>query len=161
MEIKMDMYTLQAIVAVGAVITALATAGAAFFAARSAAATRRSAESTLASRLMEQYAEPQMDQALKRLQEFYTMFPPGNFTKNTIPSKLSAQADEARRKVKYYFLTVYNLKIQGFIGCRTLNIVANVAGLEVLTDIVKPMEMAKPKHANTDWIDKLEKFVKH
>jgi hypothetical protein len=122
---------------------AIATELAAAAAWLSAHATNRAAESQLFSQLMHEYADPSMAHSLRVLREWgdhYGERLAEEFVKQFREGKEDAlRADEARRQVWYYFMTVFRLHEAGLVDKKFVRRVAARSGIERFQQEAEPM----------------------
>jgi len=129
-----------------ATISALGAVGAAIGAFWSANATRKAAEARLLLSFLESYSDPEMLQALRELRQ-WRADKAEDFAKKWRAAMdaldTSAQVvDRARRKVKGYFFHALRLYEAGYTSEHFLREVASVDGVNILYDIVEPLERA-------------------
>ncbi len=130
---------LTATSAVGALCAALASA-------YSARQTRLASEGQLFSDLYAEYGRPEMLKALRILRnwksekgyEFEVVW------KNSLDSRNreAGEVDEARRHVKAYFMRAVRIYQAGYVSKRFVREVCSVDGINILYDVVEPLEYA-------------------
>jgi len=127
-------------------ISALGALGAAVAAWFSARATTRAAEGQLFSAHYAAYGTPEMLRSLRVLRlwkfdqgdEFEVKW------KKALDSgeERAREVDEARRQVRIYFFQALRLYEGGYVSRRFLREIAAVDGINILYDIVEPLEYA-------------------
>lgn len=139
------MSSAEATLVLGA-ISALGVLGAAVAAWLSARATKRAAEAQLFSALYSEYGASDMLRALRILRawrsdqgdEFEV-----EWKRRLDRGDLQAQeVDGARRRVKHYFIHSLRLYEAGYVSKRLLKELGAVDGVNILYDIVEPLEYA-------------------
>ena len=152
----------ETIAIVLAMISALGALGAAIGAWLSARATRSAAEAQLFSRFMEEYGTPQMLTALRTLRNWKAK--QGDEFEEKYRKALGEadpnvhKVEQARRLVKFYFLKALRLYEAGFVTQRFLKEVAAVDGVNILYDIVEPLEYALNPAYNKSKFERLRKI---
>ena len=138
--------TPDSIALVIAAVGAIGAVGAAIGALLSARATQRAAEGQLAVAFLGDYTSPDMLRALRVLRNYRAA--EGDGFEETWRRRLEAadahalEVDQARRKVKGYFLNALRLHEFGYVNERFVGTVASVDGINILYDIVEPLEYA-------------------
>jgi len=127
-------------------VSALGALGAAVAAAASARATRRAAEAQLFATHYAEYGTSEMLRALRVLRawrsdmgdEFEIKW------KRALDSKdeRAHEVGQARRHVKFYFMKALRLYEAGYVSQKFLTELAGVDGINILYDIVEPLEFA-------------------
>jgi len=152
----------QTIMLVLAAVSALGALGAAIGAWRSAQATWSATKAQLFARFMEEYSAPQMLTALRTLRNWKTE--QGDEFEEKYRKALEEAdpnaygVDQARRHVKFYFLKALRLYEAGFVTQRFLKEVATVDGINILYDIVEPLEYALNPAYDKSKFEKLRKI---
>jgi len=134
---------------IGLGLTAISALGALFAAIaawRSARASRDAVEAQLLSNQMEEYGADKMLYALRTLRNWKAdkgdEFE-GKWRKAIETDDQAAQkVDRARRTVKFYFYKALRLYQSGYVSKRFLKDVCAVDGINILYDIVEPLEYA-------------------
>lgn len=152
----------QTITLVLAAVSALGAFGAAIGALLSARSTLSATEAQLFSRFMEEYSAPQMLTALRKLRNWEakhgTKFEE-EYRKGLEKGDPNAhEVDQARRHVKFYFLKALRLYEARLVKQRFLKEVAAVDGINILYDIVEPLEYALNPAYNKSKFDQLRKI---
>lgn len=135
----------------------LFTAFTAFFAWRSAIATQSNTEAQLYARLMEEYRSPQMLKALRTVLNWADDIRGQNLTRkysNALkePDEDVLEVDEFRRLIKGYFLKALRLYEGRYVKEKFLKSIANVYGINILYDIVEPLEFGlNPDFDNSEF----------
>lgn len=143
-------------------LSALGALGAAVAAWRSARATTRAAEAQLFSAHYAAYGEPEMLRSLRVLRQWKS----DNGDEFEVKWKKSLDAnedsahevDQARRKVKFYFFQALRLYEAGYVSKKFLKEVAAVDGVNILYDIVEPLEYALNPRFDSSRFEKLRKL---
>lgn len=138
--------TTQEISLVLTALSAIGALGAAIAAWLSARATKRAAEGHLFSTHYAEYGTPEMLRSLRVLR----LWKSDNGDEFELNWKKALDAgeerahdvDRARRQVKFYFLRALRLYQAGYVSRRFLKELAAVDGLNILYDIVEPLEYA-------------------
>jgi len=111
---------------------------------RSASAALSSIKTQVLSQFMKEYSEPQMCNDLRALRdwrnEYGADFADEYINRALKGEKRALEIDYARRHVKYYFSRALNLYKAKIIDKRTLKAIAVVDGINILYDIVEPLE---------------------
>jgi hypothetical protein len=146
---------LTAISALGAVIAAIG----AFLSAR---ATRNAAEGHLVSSFLNEYASPDMLRHLRVLRNWKSE-KEGGFEEKWRKALESAESealrvDQARRYVKNYFLKALRLYESGYVTETFLKQVTAVDGINIIYDIVEPLEYALNPAYDKDRFEKLRQL---
>ena len=147
-QITLDQYVLIAV----ALFTSLAALGAL----KSASATKKAAHAQLFRSHFEVYASEKMKNALQELkevrkhpnwQELIKKYPIGDstFIKELNKKPISALVNtednsDARRYVKYYFTSALRLRKLKFMDKKLFKNLGEVAGVDLLYDVVMPLE---------------------
>lgn len=127
-------------------VSSLGAVGAAVGAFLSARETRKVAEAQLLLNFLEDYSTPEMLGALRLLRNWKAQA--GDEFEEKWRKKIEAnesmahEVDQARRKVKGHFFNALRLHEAGYVGKQFLLEVASVDGLNILYDIVEPLEYA-------------------
>src|SRR6266581_3008494 len=139
MKIGFGLALITALTALGALLAAIGSW-------RSARATRRAAEGNLFSALYAEYGTPEMLRALRVLRSWKS--DTGDEFEIKWKRALDASderahdVDGARRQVKFYFMRALRLFQAGYVSQRFLREVVAVDGVNILYDIVEPLEYA-------------------
>ncbi len=128
------------------VLSAIGALGAALASAYSARQTRLAAEGQLFSNLYAEYCRQDMLDALRLLRDWKSSNP-GEFEhiwKKKLDSSDAAayEVDKARRYVKGYFMRAVRIYQAGYASKRFVREVCSVDGINILYDIVEPIEYA-------------------
>lgn len=130
---------------------------------RAAEATRIASEAQLVERFISEYFDPGMAEALRVLRRWKSVYGEEfefKWRQLLDQSETSAQeADRARRYVKGYFLKADRLRDSGLIGDVALVNVASVDGINILFDVVEPMEFALNQSYDRAAFDRLRQKV--
>jgi hypothetical protein len=127
-------------------VSALGALGATIAAWRSARATSRVAEAQLFAAQYAEYGTPEMLRSLRMLRLWQSEM--GDEFELKWKKALEAgdarahDIDNARRQVKFYFMKAFRLYEAGYVSRRFLREFASVDGLNILYDIVEPLECA-------------------
>ncbi len=151
--------TVEQLTLVLTALTALATLGAAIAAWRSARATTRATEAQLFSTHYATYGTPEMLRALRVLRswksekgdEFEVKW------KRALDAgeKQAHEVDQARRQVKFYFFQALRLYEAKYVSRRFLQELTAVDGINILYDIVEPLEYALNARYDSSRFEKL------
>ena len=114
---------------VGAV-TALGAVWAANESRRAANQTRLAAQGQLVASLLDAYSQPEILAAIKLVK---------SHPKNSTIS-LDSEVDRARRQIVYHFHKVVSLANAGLLDAQFLPTVVTIRDVELLTDVIEPME---------------------
>ena len=161
---KFELLTSENIVLILTAITAIAAAFSAIGAWLSARATKLTSEAQLFSRFMEEYGAYEMVTALRNLRnwkaengdEFEE-----KWRKALDNSESQAhEVDKSRRLVKFYFLKALRLYTSGFVSKKFLKQVISVDGINILFEIVEPLEYALNPAYNKSNFKKLKTLCK-
>jgi hypothetical protein len=144
-------------------IIALVIAGFAAWATwRGAVLMQRTSEAQLFLSMRNDYRAPEMDEALKTLRHWAdTRWPNfGEVFKVALADKKpeAYKVEAARRHVKGFFTNVLRLREMGYVSPEFLK-VAEVDGLDILLDIVRPLELARNPAADVSAINRLEEAI--
>ena len=132
-------FTLTALTAIGAGIAAIGSS-------LSARATKRATQAQLLLRFLEEYSNPKMSKALVQLRKWKATLDLGTTTfEQFVKYKdswgvLEKRVNSARRQVKYYFVKALRLHQEGLITQQLLQVICNVDGIDLLYDVVEPLE---------------------
>ncbi len=134
---------------IGLIITAISTffvAIATFASWRSANASRATLQAQLLSEFMKEYSEAQMCKDLRALRnwryKYGDKFAEEYINRAKKGEERALEIDFARRHVKFYFsrsLLIYNAKI---MNKKTLKEIGAVDAINILYDIIEPLEKA-------------------
>lgn len=166
----------------------IATAGFTFLTAIgafiAACATKRAAQAQLYTKLMEEYSEREMSEALRilkkvqkeRVWEEWLKYEQAqdSLSKDSAQSnvtrlirkapngsnKAADKVDEVRRHVKYYFLKIYKLDVQGFLPEKLTKELLSVDGIKLFFEVVQRMENLINEHFDNSAFDALRKKAK-
>ena len=129
-----------------------------------AAATLKAAELHLLAQLLEEYASPKMEDALRTLRRFLDKRGGAGEVARFIEEEraLHATTKAARRKVHHYFKKCYRFYEHGLLSKDTLGLIVDVHGYKLLFDVVKPLsEAVTPPRADPEsdgWFDRLREI---
>ena len=143
-------------------VSALGALGAAIAAAASARATRRAAEAQLFSTHYAEYGTAEMLRALRVLRVWHSDM--GNEFEIKWKKALDAneerahEVDQARRYVKFYFMKVLRLHESGYVNKRFLKELTAVDGINILYEIVEPLEFALNARFDVSKFNRLKKL---
>ena len=143
-------------------VSALGALGAALASWWSAKETRRAAEGQLLSSLYDDYGNPEMLQSLRILRSWKAST--GSEFEIAWKKRLDGgdqeahEVDRARRQVKFYFLRALRLYESGYVSKRFLQEVCAVDGINILYDIVEPLEFALNPAFDKSKFDTLQKL---
>jgi len=142
-------------------ISALIALSIAIAAWRSAGASRKATQAQLYSRLFEEYASPQMAEALRILKEEFE-YGEGHETRDIEDDKrfhdlesLPSSSQGAHRHIKYYFIKVLRLEKAGFLPEKLMKELGAVAGIDILYDAVKWFEKDQKSISEIDEIENI------
>lgn len=137
--------------------------------------TRIVSEAQLLSNFNDKYFEPEMAASIRRLHMFKKLHK-DNFTVHRTPvenpyaampfppdEKLqwTRETDEARRRVKGYFLSVTELYEHGMISCSIFEKMIDKNGITALFDIVEPLEWYLNAEYNAKIFSRLMRYIPH
>lgn len=143
---------LTAVTALGAVVAAIG-------AWKSARATQKAAEGQLISAFLNEYGTPEMLRYLRQLRNWESKH--GHEFEEKWRKALEAadnealEVDQARRYVKSYFLKALRLYESRYVTKRFLKQVASVDGINIMYDIVEPLEYSLNPVYEKERFDKL------
>jgi hypothetical protein len=143
-------------------VSALGALGAAIAAWKSARETRRAAEGQLFSDFYVEYGTPEMLRSLRILRNWKANN--GNEFEIAWKKKLDEddedahKVDRARRHVKFYFLRALRLYESGYVSIEFLKGVCAVDGINILYDIVEPLEFALNPAFDRSKFNRLRQF---
>lgn len=152
----------ETIVSILTAVSAAGAAGAAIATWQSARATQKATEGELLSRFMEEYSDVKMLRALRRLNDWkHTQGE--NFEEKWRKAfekgePEAVEVDLARRHVSHYFQRALLLHESGYVSQRFVKAVGSVDGINVLYDIVEPLEYALNPAYDKAIFDKLRKI---
>jgi len=143
-------------------ITAFATFLAAVAAWLSARATKKAAEAQLFSIHFAEYGKPEMSHSLRVLRAWkddmgkeFT----GIWKKARVAGeKRALDVDQARRQVKFYFMSPLRMWEAKFVSKRFLRKISAVSGINILYEIVEPLEFALNPDYDRSAFEKLRKL---
>ncbi len=144
-------------------LSALGALGAAIAAWLSARATSRAAEGQLFSVHYAEYGTPEMLRSLRVLRLWRSE--QGDEFELKWKRALDAgkpqahDVDLARRQVKFYFMKVLSLYEAGYVSPRFLKELAAVDGVNILYDIVEPLEYAFNPRFDASQFESLRKLI--
>jgi len=144
-------------------ISAVGTLGAAIGSFLSAWSTRRTSEGTLFAIHYKEYGSPEMLRSLRVLRMW--KFDQGDEFGPKWKKLLDAgnpkgqEVDAARRQVKFYFMEALRLYQAGYASRKFLQELASVDGINILYDIVEPLEYALNPRFDSSKFDLLRKLV--
>lgn len=154
------MNQIQTIVVVLTFVSAFGALGAAIGAWLSARSTRSATEAQLLFQLLREYAKPDMLRALRTLRNWKAE--QGDEEKwrkaleNADPK--AQEVDLARRCVSHYFLDALKLYESDYVIKRFLRVVGSKDGINILYDIVEPLEYALNPAYDKSKFDKLRQI---
>jgi len=144
-------------------LSALGALGAAVAAWLSARATRHATEAQLFSVHYAEYGTPEMLRSLRVLRSWKSE--QGYEFELKWKKALDAgdqrahDVDAARRQVKFYFMKILRLYESGYVSRRFLKELAAVDGINILYDIVEPLEYALNPRFDASRFELLRKLV--
>ncbi|MCH7936240.1 MAG: hypothetical protein IH994_04000 [Proteobacteria bacterium] len=142
---------------------AVAAAYTAWVARESVLSANRSRKGELVRAFLEEYGGDKMYAALKKVGRIKKEHPNLLNRKKISFERVPKDVSEARRIVKFYFLKAYKLHDAGLIEKDTLRLIADVAGMDLLVNVIRPIERAITLKPDPDdeikWIDDLKKLV--
>ena len=114
------------------------------FAKQAANRARRNVSGELYLRFMSDYGSPEFCEAMRCLREWKDRHN-GDFagqwrSELAKGDSRARQVDMARRRIKYYFLPLAQLKSAGYVDEKLFHKVCEVRGVSLLLEIVKPLE---------------------
>ncbi len=128
---------------------------------RSVITARNTSQAQLYLKLFEEYASPQMAEALRLLKEEFGYverqesggedYDKGFHSLDSLPSS----AQDAHRHVKYYFVKVLRLEKGRFLSKDLMKELGTVAGIDILYDAVKFFETDQKSISEIEEIEKL------
>ena len=144
------------------IVTSLAVF-AAWQAKRSADASKEAIKGQIVQTAMIEYSQPQMASDLRTLKDWEKTHK-GDFAtewlKQLNDNKPQAfEVEDARRRVKYYFIRAVNMRLTNFIDDKTFKLISYVHGINIFYDIVFPLELKLNPSASTKEKEYLEKIV--
>lgn len=129
---------------------------------KSAKATRIASEGLLVSAFLNEYASPEMLRYLRLLRNWESEKGKGfeeNWRKALENADSKAlEVDQARRYVKSYFLKALRLYESGYVNKKFLKQVCSVDGINIMYDIVEPLEYALNPASDKEHFEKLRKL---
>lgn len=143
-------------------VSAFGAVGAAIGAHLSARATRNAAEGQLVSAFLNEYASPEMLRYL-RILRIWESKQGDKFEEKWRKALESAddkalEVDQARRYVKSYFLKALRLYESSYVTEAFLKQIASVDGINIMYDIVEPLERALNPAYDKERFEKLRKL---
>ncbi len=129
-----------------------------------AEATLKAVEAQFIARLLEEFASPEMQDALRKLGKFLDRRGGADEVAKFIEDgrALHATTHAARRKVYLYFKKCYQFYDHGFLSKDALDLLVDVHGYGLLFYVVKPLSDAvMPPRADLErdgWFDRLSEI---
>ena len=129
-----------------------------------AEATLKATEAQFISQLLEEFASPEMDDAVRELSQFLDRRGGADEVARFIEDGRSIRAttQEAHRKVYLYFKKCYQYYHHGFLSKDALDLLVDVHGYILLFHVVKPLsEAVTPPGADPEsdgWFDRLSEI---
>jgi hypothetical protein len=156
--------TIALIAAVAALIGAVAALLTARYALLAAVATRKAAEGAAVMTIVGEYFQPEMKTALRLLRSWKDThgqdFAPRWLAALKKQDKQALDVDAARRHVSGYFVKCTRLGRADLLSKTALDAVAMVEGINLLFDVVEPMEeQLAPTETRAQEFEWLEKHV--